>query len=103
MSVANPCRGFVFALVITASLETASARIGWTPEECVRQYGEFSATEPEDGSYSFRVGNISIVARFLHGFVGEMTYRKADKASSWRRKLRFYSTRTVAGVSGSWG
>lgn len=88
MSVPNPCRGFVFALVITANLETASARIGWTLEECVRQYGQFSTTEPEDGSYSFRVGNISIVARFLHGLVGEMTYRKADKSEFTEEEIK---------------
>jgi hypothetical protein len=77
MSVANPCRGFVFALVITASLETASARIGWTLEECVRQYGEFSATEPEDGSYSFSVGNISIVANPVEVRRIEVAFRES--------------------------
>jgi hypothetical protein len=80
MSIANLFGGLVLALLVAASLETASARIGWTLEECVRQYGQFSTTNPEDGSYSFKVGNISIAARFLHGLVGEMTYRKADKS-----------------------
>jgi hypothetical protein len=80
MSIANPFEGLVLVLFIAASLETASARIGWTLEECVRQYGHFSTADPEDGSYSFRVGNVSMVARFLHGLVGEMTYRKADKS-----------------------
>ena len=80
MHLANPFGGLAFALFVAANLETASARIGWTLEECVRQYGWSSTTYPEDGSYSFRVGNISIVARFLHGLVGEMTYRKADKS-----------------------
>ena len=67
----------VLFLFIAGGLGTASARVGWTLEECVQQYGKPYLYDKRLNSYSFRVGDVGALAYFLRGLVGKMTHVKA--------------------------
>src|ERR1700730_5816182 len=73
-------RAFVLLVVVAASLGTASARIGWTLEECLRKYGQFISQDQTENSYLFRVGEILIKVIVFRGTVGEIVYQNMDKS-----------------------
>jgi hypothetical protein len=70
----------VFTLLI-GSLPTF-ARLGWTLEQCEKQYG--SPVETDLGlaalqGYEFHVGNYVLICEFENGVCGAVTYKKEDK------------------------
>jgi hypothetical protein len=82
MSIEVLRRAMLFLLLIIAgSLGTASARIGWTLEECVQKYGRYYIANKEKAGYSFRVGDMLIDTYFLHGSVAVIMYHKGDEGT----------------------
>jgi hypothetical protein len=68
-------------LTLLAGLLPASARLGWTLEQCEKQYGSpvnSDLTLAALQGYEFYVGNFVLVCEFENGVVGAITYSKKD-------------------------
>jgi hypothetical protein len=68
-------------LILAARVLPATARLGWTLEQCEKQYGspdESDLGQAAHQGYEFHVGDFVLICEFEGGFCGAIKYSKKD-------------------------